>query len=213
MKKIITLLLSFAIAVVFCACNNPQKNSSDTISTTSTLVNTYSELSSVEESFSDISDNAATSTPAEAQTSTQTPTVSKTEPVSSTLPTTSTSTDTTGNTSSTTSSTDTRKFVQPADTKTGISWDGVSPIIYTYPDGTTGTEKRDGATYEQVPGLIATVNLAAENYVSDYDGTCSHCGKEEGTGVNGTCIRPLGDMICTGCGEHLSKNVCHTCDE
>lgn len=104
-------------------------------------------------------------------------------------------------------------FVQPADPKTGISWDGVSPIIYTYPDGTTGTEPRDGARYEVAPGMYTTINLEAENYVSDYDGTCPHCGKKAGDGTNGTCLHTLGDMICPGCDKELLTEVCHTCGE
>ncbi len=103
--------------------------------------------------------------------------------------------------------------VQRANTETGISWDGVSPIIYTYPDGSTGTEKRDGATYEQVPGMIATVNLDAENYVSDYDGTCPQCGKKGWDGTNGTCGSWLQDINCPNCGEYVKAYTCHTCDE
>lgn len=119
----------------------------------------------------------------------------------------------TSTTTDTTSSTTTRKFVQLADTETGISWDGVSPILYTYPDGTTGYEKRDGATYEQVPGLIDTVNLAAENYVTDYDGYCKICGKKGWDGTNGTCAKFLRAINCPNCGEYVEANTCHTCGE
>lgn len=105
--------------------------------------------------------------------------------------------------------------VQRADPETGISWDGKSPIIYTYADGTTGTEKRDGATYESLPGMIATINLAAENYESDYDGTCPHCGRKGWDGTNGTCLRYFtgGDHTCANCGDVVPENTCHTCDE
>lgn len=101
--------------------------------------------------------------------------------------------------------------VQLADPETGISWDGVSPIIYTYPDGTTGTEKREGATYEQVPGLKTTV-LA--EYQTDYDNHCDYCGKIMGDGSNGTCSRWLmGDVTCPNCGVLVPGNTCHTCGQ
>ncbi len=92
-----------------------------------------------------------------------------------TTPTTSTSTtqntnNSTGNSSTGSSGTQTggvtingsgtfngKTFVQAADPETGISWDGVSPIIYTYPDGTTGTEKREGASYEKYPNMFTTI--------------------------------------------------------
>lgn len=106
------------------------------------------------------------------------------------------------------------KVVQLADPKTGISWDGVSPITYTYPDGTTGTEPRDGARYEVAPGMYTTINLDWENSgPSDYDGTCPHCGKIGGDGTDGTCLHTLGEMVCPGCGKELPAEVCHTCGE
>lgn len=142
------------------------------------------------------------------------PSVSKNEPASST-PNTSTPADTTSSaTSNTTSSTETRKFVKPADTSTGISWDGVSPIVYTYSDGSTGTEPKIGATYEYVPGMIGTVYAPVEEV--DYDGVhCTHCGKVQEDGTNGTCLRYWtgGDHECQNCGAVVPEDTCHTCDE
>ena len=115
------------------------------------------------------------------------------------------------NLNNTTSSSGKATVVQMADPETGISWDGVSPIIYTYPDGTTGTEKRDGATYEQVPGMFNTV---VEIKHVEYNGKCSDCGKTEGDGTNGSCVQWLmGDVDCPHCGVHVSVRTCHTCGE
>lgn len=117
--------------------------------------------------------------------------------------------------------------VQMADPETGISWDGKSPIIYTYPDGSTGTEKRVGAIYEQVPGMIDTIDpclscgnsvcpgwkdpTCCPNYIP-YDGKCKQCGKKEGNGTNGTCVQWLmGAVDCPNCGVHVEVRTCHTC--
>ena len=109
------------------------------------------------------------------------------------------------------SSTSGKKVVQRADPETGISWDGVSPIVYTYADGTTGTEKREGATYEAYPGMITTYVTTEKE---EYDPHCDHCGKLGGDGTNGTCVRwVLGDVDCPVCGEHVEAHTCHTCDE
>ncbi len=107
-------------------------------------------------------------------------------------------------------------FVHSADLKTGISWDGVSPIIFTYSDGTTGTEIKLGATYESTPGMYATVldiDMPDYVYVPDPDeGKCRHCGKVMGNGTNGTCVRwSMTDIDCPKCGEHVEKKTCHTC--
>ena len=100
-------------------------------------------------------------------------------------------------------------YVQDADPNTGISYDGKSPIIYTYEDGSKGTEKKKGAYYEVEPGLIRYY------YPPDdvpWDGTCSHCGKIAGDGLNGTCVRWLmGDMTCPNCGVFVKNGECHTC--
>ena len=101
--------------------------------------------------------------------------------------------------------------VQRADPDTGISWDGKSPIIYTYPDGTTGTEKRNGATYEYLPGMKKTV-IDEEELKEDYDPYCDRCGKKMGDGTKGTCVAwMMGDVDCPNCGEHVPVHTCHTC--
>lgn len=117
-------------------------------------------------------------------------------------------------------------YVAPADPKTGISWDGVSPIVYTYADGTTGTEPKLGATFYVTPYRIGTVTayttgqISAEEYFGGGSGDgsggiCRHCGKPDGDGTNGTCIHWLvgGTHTCRHCGESVPGNTCHTCPE
>jgi len=104
---------------------------------------------------------------------------------------------------------DSSGYVQDANPETGISWDGKSRIVYTYTDGTHGSEKKNGATYEVAPGLIR-IYYAPDEKV--WDGTCSHCGKVSGDGKNGTCVRWLmSDMDCPNCGTHVKQGQCHTC--
>lgn len=96
-----------------------------------------------------------------------------------------------------------------ADPDTGISWDGVSPILYYYEDGTTGYEPREGAKYEWYPGVWITYH---EPVVSDR--CCSQCGKPYGDGRNGTCLRKLMvDWTCEHCGTFVKAKECHTCPE
>lgn len=110
-------------------------------------------------------------------------------------------------------------YVAPADTSKGVSWDGVSPIIYTYTDGTTGTEPKEGATYESVPGIKSTYTdyVVGSNATGSVNGVfyCEDCGKVCGDGSNGTCVSWLtaGDHTCSCCGETVPAHTCHTCDE
>lgn len=100
-------------------------------------------------------------------------------------------------------------YVKDANPETGISWDGKSRIVYTYTDGTKGSEKKNGATYEVAPGLVRIYYAPDEK---EWDGTCSHCGKVSGDGKNGTCVRWLmSDMDCPNCGVHVKQGQCHTC--
>ena len=93
-----------------------------------------------------------------------------------------------------------------ANVGTGISWDGVTPILYTYEDGSTGHELREGAKYEVFPGLISTVYLSIC--------FCSECGKASGNGTNGTCCQWLmGAINCPNCGVHVEVRTCHTCSK
>lgn len=101
--------------------------------------------------------------------------------------------------------------VQAADFRTGISWDGKSPIVYTYTDGTTGTTPKDGATYEVLPGKVSTYYAPKDVEVSN---RCPYCDKTLGDGQNGTCVVWLmGDVDCPNCGEHVKSHTCHTCEE
>ena len=113
-------------------------------------------------------------------------------------------------------------YVAPANPKTGISWDGVSPIIYTYANGSTGAEPKIGATYYITPYRIATVTVytlgwaSPEEYLGGAsDGYCGHCGMKYGDGTKGTCIRWLagGTHVCDHCGETVPDHTCHTCPE
>ncbi len=108
--------------------------------------------------------------------------------------------------------------VQMADHETGISWDGKSAILYTYEDGTTGTEKRVGAKYEAYPGVIYTIeqaDVASPSPSSPVQtSVCSDCGKPDGDGTNGTCVQWLmKDVDCPYCGEHVPVRTCHTCEQ
>lgn len=108
-----------------------------------------------------------------------------------------------------------------ANTKKGVSWDGKSPIVYTYADGTTGTKPMDGATYESMPGVITTY----KEYTFSFEDTgnkdeivtfhCDYCGKEDGDGTKGTCLRWFsgGDHTCPNCNATVPSNTCHTCKE
>lgn len=114
-------------------------------------------------------------------------------------------------------------YVAPADTTTGISWDGVSPIVYTYADGSTGTEPKLGATFYVTPNRIGIISALNLNWVSNEeyfggstsDGYCGHCGRQYGDGTNGTCIRWLagGTHICEHCGNAVPDHTCHSCPE
>lgn len=50
-------------------------------------------------------------------------------------------------------------YKQDANTETGISWDGKTPIVYTYSDGSSGYEKKAGARYELAPGKFKFVSI------------------------------------------------------
>lgn len=92
-------------------------------------------------------------------------------------------------------------------------------IIYTYPDGTTGTVPMEGATYVDFRGVTVVYHEGDyESTLDDYyiDGVhyCEHCGKPSGDGTGGTCLRYLmADHDCPNCGEHVPADTCHYCDE
>lgn len=116
-------------------------------------------------------------------------------------------------TTKTTATTTSQKATGVADPATGISWDGVSPIIYTYEDGTTGTEPKPGATYQLTKFI--TVCILDLSDAPEYDGVhCVHCGKVEGDGSDGTCLRYIGSNghNCDHCGVFVAPKTCHTCE-
>ncbi len=101
--------------------------------------------------------------------------------------------------------------VQEADFRTGISWDGKSPIIYTYKDGSMGTTPKDGATYEVLPGIVSTYYEPKDVESSEF---CPDCGKIMGDGQDGTCVVwMMGAVDCPHCGERVEPHICHTCNE
>ncbi|MBE6638908.1 MAG: hypothetical protein E7616_05575 [Ruminococcaceae bacterium] len=124
-------------------------------------------------------------------------------------PTSSEQTKTEGNPSASNSSQ--AQVVQRANTDTGISWDGKSPIIYTYPDGSTGTTPKNGATYEVVPGLIGTYEVVLDSAGRELGSICQSCGRTIGSGSNNTCLQSPNNTYCAHCGASVSAGKCHTC--
>ncbi len=224
MRKVFILLLILITSVFFTSCTKlPEEISSATETT-------YIDRTTSSDTQSSLPPQDESTPPAEEPT----PSSSKTEPISSTstsstsskpvtttqLPTTVTTTLGTipiGTTADVTSPEEYARLVQEAtkhggvyspyaNVGTGISWDGVTPILYTYEDGSTGYELREGAKYEKFPGLIGSVNLSIC--------FCSECGKASGNGTNGTCVQWLmGDLNCPNCGVHVEVRTCHTCGE
>ena len=109
------------------------------------------------------------------------------------------------------STSSTPQVVQPADPDTGISWDGVSPIIYTYEDGTTGTEKRDGASYEYLPGMYNEIYYPKDDAGRYHGEACPSCGKIIGIGTENTCTQSSRSEYCYYCGIYVHAQTCHTC--
>ncbi len=103
-----------------------------------------------------------------------------------------------------------------------LNWDKNAPVIYTYLDGTTGTDPKLGATYRYNKYEVHTVNAYDLGLISyeefngpGSDGYCSDCGKLKGDGTNGTCTWWLGSEthICEYCGGTMNPWSCHTCKE
>ena len=105
-----------------------------------------------------------------------------------------------------------QKYVQDADPKTGISWDGKSKIIYRTIDGDT-TVPTYGGYYEIRPDEWVLYEYPTE--YEEYDDKCSYCGRVSGDGTHGTCIRYSlidEDMKCPNCGKTIPAKTCHTCE-
>lgn len=228
------LVAVLVIGVCVASCSTPEEPAVSTAGTTGTATSSTGPQgatvtgdepgeTSATESSADASagstgtsmtaDGGETSVTSDGGSTTKEPTQPTTSKTKGTTKTTKGTTTTTKKTNGTTGTTKKIVVVQIADPNTGISWDGVSPIIYTYPDGSTGTVPKDGATYEQVPGVTNTYHAPVE-----VDPTavkyCSHCGKVKGRGQNNTCIRWLMSAVdCPNCGEHVEPYVCHTCDK
>lgn len=103
-------------------------------------------------------------------------------------------------------------YIQEANTDTGISYDGESPIIYTYPDGTTGTEKLDGAKYEKLPGIYVTVHLPKDDSGRLVGSVCEICNKKVGHKYYPDgCEQFSLSRYCSYCGEFTEAYTCHHC--
>ena len=117
-----------------------------------------------------------------------------------------------GNSKASPTETTAGNYVGRADPSTGLSWDGVSPIIYTYPDGTTGTEPREGATYEVVPGVTSTYTIPCDAVGREKGSICPQCGKEIQTLSSGKyCKQTPNSHYCGQCGSYITAYTCHTC--
>ncbi len=198
MKNLFATLLAIAVLCGCVGCH-PQPNTNTTTTQGSTTVTTTdgSVTTTTDEGATTTTTTAVTTTPSKKPVSKPAVTTTKAKPTQ------------TKSTSKKVTTTTAPKVVQAADPETGISWDGKSPIIYTYEDGSTGTEKKEGATYEYEPGVIFSVPPDLSNVVDD--GLCDYCGKKEGSGKNGTCNRYFFDDVnCRYCNE-LVKAGCHTC--
>ena len=104
-----------------------------------------------------------------------------------------------------------KKYVKDADPQTGVSWDGVSKIIYRTSNGET-TEKTYGGYYEIRPDVWVLLEYPTEK--ENHANKCPVCGRISGDGRNGTCVRYSlidDDMICENCGETIPAKTCHTC--
>ena len=100
------------------------------------------------------------------------------------------------------------------DPKAGIAWDGVSPLIFIYPDGTVGTELVDGAQYEYAPGSLTTYVIDRDDAGRPIGSTCPDCGRTVGhitQGVN--CTKSPWQWYCTECGNDIEADTCHTCED
>ena len=106
------------------------------------------------------------------------------------------------------------KVVQEADPKTGISWDGKSPIIYKYKDGTTGTEPKSGAQYEVYPDMWFDVPADSAGRLAG--SICPTCGKVVADGWSegpDTCHQNSASQYCYACGKWVNAYTCHDCVE
>ena len=198
MKRVSALILAAIMILSLSACGKADNTSSDIDTNSSENISSADESSETGTSSNEV--NSTSSTGANSSEASN-----KKENTSNTV-----NSNNKNNVTSKNQSSSKPVVVQSANPETGISWDGKSPIIYTYPDGTTGTEKRVGATYEVEPGLIYTIR--EEKGSAENDHLCSDCGKVIGNGTNGTCNQWLmGDVNCPNCGEYVKVRTCHTC--
>ncbi len=201
MKQIIKYISSFILLftlLMLIGCTSTNTTSSSTYTSSHGTITETEEIPSSE-------------TPTSTETKPEN-TESATKPQANTTPSNPTPSTTVQNDETPSETTPIPTFVQAADPNTGISWDGVSPIIYTYPDGSTGTIPRPGAKYEYTPGVIYAVPPDLTDK-PEYDGRCSQCGKIEGDGLNGTCLQFIeSGHNCPNCGASVPANTCHTCN-
>lgn len=195
MKKFFVGLLLLCIFIAFTACKNTSlilSSENPSITTSVTITTSKSQ--------------AGTTT-----ATTATTTVKKTDPTKAVNNVTKAAV--TAKKTTTKNTQNAKKVVQRANPETGISWDGKSPIIYTYQDGSTGTVPKDGATYEGLPGIITTYYVPKDGNNRAIGSICVECSKPVGNGDIGshTCYQTSYSKYCFYCGAWLNANTCHSC--
>ena len=58
---------------------------------------------------------------------------------------------------------------------------------------------------------ITTPDASYSQYIPPTVHYCDECGKEQGDGTDGTCMRWMKDKTCPNCGTEVPKHTCHTC--
>ena len=95
------------------------------------------------------------------------------------------------------------------------------PILFTYTDGTTGTEPKDGATYIDNFGSKRTYEVAEDSYGRKAGETCAVCSKmvsangvfNEGDEPVKYCHYSSCGTYCNYCGKNVPAGTCHDCIE
>ena len=140
-------------------------------------------------------------------------------------------------TAPTSSSTNNRKTLYGYDTTTGrtvwgeivgehagytdlenlVAWDGVSPLIFIYSDGTVGTEPIDGAQYESKPGILSTYVIYRDASGRVSGEICKFCSKEveafdhKPKNRVDYCTHYNFSSYCSYCGKWVESYDCHDC--
>ena len=104
-----------------------------------------------------------------------------------------------------------------ADLEKLVAWDGVSPLIFIYSDGTVGTEPREGAQYESKPYILTTYVVYRDASGRVAGDICKHCGKEVEAVTHKPnnrvdyCTHYSFNRYCVYCGKWVAGYDCHDC--